>query len=95
MKAAMFGMIIPERNVPNFWTAIRTLEPPVAGVAGLPAVVCALTELPPEEEPWSRTPCGGSTDAPLADSVLSHICAPQDLSAKMGAYRSDEHWEAQ
>ena len=23
MNAAMFGMIIPDRNVPNFWTAIR------------------------------------------------------------------------
>jgi hypothetical protein len=22
MNAAMFGMIIPDRNVPNFWTAI-------------------------------------------------------------------------
>ena len=27
MNAAMFGMIIPDRNVPNFWTAIRV--PPV------------------------------------------------------------------
>src|SRR5688500_14811516 len=41
MKAAMFGMIIPERNVPNFWTA--TLAPdPRAG-----AVVDALTGVPP------------------------------------------------
>ena len=23
MKAAMFGMIMPDRNVPNFWTATR------------------------------------------------------------------------
>src|SRR5918992_1914626 len=25
MKAAMFGMIMPDRKVPNFWTATRTL----------------------------------------------------------------------
>jgi hypothetical protein len=25
MKAPMFGMIIPERNVPNFWTPTRML----------------------------------------------------------------------
>jgi len=26
MNAAMFGMIIPDRNVPNFWTAILAPE---------------------------------------------------------------------
>src|SRR5215217_7899193 len=32
MKAAMFGMIIPERNVPNFWIATRA--PPGRLVCG-------------------------------------------------------------
>ena len=31
MKAAMFGMIMPERKVPNFWTATRA-PPDLLGV---------------------------------------------------------------
>jgi hypothetical protein len=39
MNAAMFGMIIPDRNVPNFWTAI--LVPLVFFFSGVSA--CAVT----------------------------------------------------
>ena len=41
MNAAMFGMIIPDRNVPNFCTAILAPDCPAG------AVVVALTGFPP------------------------------------------------
>ena len=41
MNAAMFGMIIPDRNVPNFWTAILVLLGFLAGVSA-----CAVTGCP-------------------------------------------------
>ena len=45
MNAAMFGMIIPDRNVPNFWTAIREADVflPVAPVALASAVTMYLS----------------------------------------------------
>jgi hypothetical protein len=41
MNAAMFGMIIPDRNVPNFCTATRAPDCPAG------AAVDALTGFPP------------------------------------------------
>jgi hypothetical protein len=41
MNAAMFGMIIPDRNVPNFWTAIRVPPDFFAGTS-----VDVLTDCP-------------------------------------------------
>src|SRR5690242_8411679 len=35
MNAAIFGMIIPDRNVPNFWTATRVLDVLLAGAASV------------------------------------------------------------
>jgi hypothetical protein len=39
MNAAMFGMIIPDRNVPNFCTAILVPEL-LAGVSAAAVTVC-------------------------------------------------------
>src|SRR3954453_17020693 len=39
MNAAMFGMIIPDRNVPNFCTATRVPEV-LAGVCAVAVTVC-------------------------------------------------------
>jgi hypothetical protein len=64
MNAAMFGMIIPERNVPNFWTAIRAPLPD--GVASAPdsAVTCASRD--PNEGGHGRSI---ERSGPLARSV--------------------------
>jgi hypothetical protein len=37
INAGIFGMIMPDRNVPNFWTATRV--PPLAGVEVSTAVM--------------------------------------------------------
>jgi hypothetical protein len=47
MNAAMFGMIIPERKVPNFCTAILTPDCPAG------AVVDALTWLSSRWDGWT------------------------------------------
>ena len=48
MNAAMFGMIMPDRNVPNLWTATRA--PPGRFVSG--DVVVIVVPLS-----WSRRGC--------------------------------------
>src|SRR5450631_2697253 len=53
MNAAMFGMIIPDRNVPNFCTAILV---PLDFLAGVSA--CAVTCVPFRRGPAGSSPSG-------------------------------------
>src|SRR4029453_12707598 len=44
MNAAMFGMIMPERKVPNFCTATRALFARLAGASAFTAMLCLHSE---------------------------------------------------
>jgi uncharacterized membrane protein len=44
MNAAMFGMIMPERKVPNFCTATRALFALLAGASAFTAMLCLHAE---------------------------------------------------
>src|SRR4051812_38512471 len=46
MNAAMLGMIMPDRNVPNLWTATRAPPPRGVVVSDVVVIVCLLAGMP-------------------------------------------------
>jgi hypothetical protein len=83
MNAAMFGMIIPDRKVPNFCTAILAPERPAG------ADVVALTGFPPGGDGWTSSrprsarssPAGLGTTAAGARPARHHLPRQGDLAA--------------
>ena len=100
MNAAMFGMIIPDRNVPNFWTAILAPDVFAGAAAAAVTVSSALGTRPDDSARWTAVLVVAATAARRSRrsarcarcvvSVVSHIWKRQGISAKMGAERSDE-----
>ena len=68
MNAAMFGMIMPDRKVPNFWTAIRVLLGFFAGVSACASLL-----------PFRLTRAGRVRPTALSTGLVASLDSRPDL----------------
>src|SRR5512132_3456436 len=108
LNAAMFGMIMPDKNVPNFCTATRTLFALLTGTSAFTAILvppCRAANTPPptcpHRAPSRQVPCrayrtvaqaSGSAPGPIAYAAADIAIAPFLASLDMKPPRHEQRY---